>query len=211
MECPAADGTSHPTECCRDRALAGGNLAGAQKKAAAAGRTLLWGDEAGFYLLPAVVRTYAPGGQTPILRAPYSYDHVAVISGITITGRLFSQAYAHAIRGGQVVALLKHLLRHIPGKVLVRWDGASMHRCHAVKDFLAHGGAERLPLERLPGYAPDLNPDEGIWRFLKHVELRNVVCQNRQELRYALRLATARLRHKSYVIAGCIAQAGLAV
>jgi transposase len=186
-------------------------MAGAQKKAAAEGRTLIWVDEAGFYLLPAVVRTYAPVGQTPILRTPYSYDHVAVISGITATGRLFTQAYEQAIRGRQVVAFLKHLLRHIPGKLLVMWDGASIHRCHAVKDFLAHGGAERLHLERLPGYAPELNPDEGIWRYLKHVELRNVVCQNRQDLRYELRLATARLRHKSHVIAGCIAQAGWAV
>jgi transposase len=119
------------------------------------------------------------------------------------------QVHEHAIRGEQVVAFLHHLLRHIDGKLLIIWDGASIHRCKAVKRFLAAGGADRLHLERLPGYAPDLNPDEGIWRYLKHVELRNVVCGDIDELRYELRLATVRLRHKPQVIPGCIAQAGL--
>ena len=67
----------------------------------------------------------------------------------------------------------------------------------------------RIHLERLPGYAPDLNPDEGIWSYLKYRELKNVVCQNTTELRYELRLAVARLRHKRQVIQGCITQAGL--
>jgi transposase len=48
----------------------------------------------------------------------------------------------------------------------------SIHRGKAVKEFLASGGARRLQLERLPGYAPELNPDEGIWKHLKYVELK---------------------------------------
>ena len=89
------------------------------------------------------------------------------------------------------------------------WDGASIHRGQAIKDFLSTGAAQRIHLKRLPGYAPDLNPDEGIWSYLKYRELKNVVCQNTTELRYELRLAAARLRHKRHVIQGCIAQAGL--
>jgi transposase len=184
-------------------------VAGDQKKVTTEGRTLVYVDEAGFYLLPAVVRTYAPVGQTPILRAPCSYDRLSVISGITPTGRLLLQVHERAIRGAQVVTFLKHLLRHIPGKLLILWDGASIHRCQAVKDFLAQGGAARIHLEALPAYAPDLNPDEGIWRHLKYVELKNVVCQNRQDLRYELRLATMRLRQKAHVIPGCVRHTGL--
>ncbi len=56
-------------------------------------------------------------------------------------------------------------------------------------------------MEQLPGYAPDLNPGEGIWRYLKRVRLRNVCCRTRAELRYELRLATATLRHKAPVLA----------
>lgn len=168
-------------------------------------------DESAFYLLPASVRTYAPKGETPLLRAPCSYEHLSVISGITPSGKLLMQVHEHSIRGEQVVDFLQHLLRHLPGKLLIIWDGASIHRCEAVKRMLAAGSAERIHLERLPGYAPDLNPDEGIWHSLKHVELRNVVCADIEELRYELRLATARLRQKPDVIPGCMTQAGLGV
>jgi DDE superfamily endonuclease len=62
-----------------------------------------------------------------------------------------------------VVQFLRHLVRHLPGKLLVIWDGAPIHRGRPIKEFLSQGAAKRLRLEQLPGYAPDLNPDEGIW------------------------------------------------
>jgi transposase len=92
--------------------------------------------------------------------------------------------------------------------LLVIWDGSPIHRNQAVKQFLADGAARRLHLERLPGYAPDLNADEGIWHYLKHVELRNVCCRDLAHLKQELRRATGRLRHKRTVIQGCIRQAG---
>jgi transposase len=63
---------------------------------------------------------------------------------------------------GRGVRFLKHLMRQIEGKLLVVWDGSPIHRGGAVKEFLASGASSRLQLEQLPGYAPDLNPDEGI-------------------------------------------------
>jgi transposase len=69
-------------------------------------------------------------------------------------------------------------------------------------------GLRYTALERLPGYAPELNPDEGIWRYLKRVELRNVYCAALSELCYESRLAIARLRHKVSVIKGGISHAG---
>jgi transposase len=186
----------------------GREVAGDQKKAITEQRTLVWVDEAGFYLLPALVRTYAPRGETPIVRVPLSYDHLSVISAITPQGKLLVQMQDQAYKGPTVVGFLKHLLRHLPGKLLVLWDGASIHQSQPVKDFLAQEAAGRVHLERLPAYAPDLNPDEGIWRYLKRVELRNVCCAALSNLRYELRLAIARLRHKVSVIKGCISHAG---
>jgi transposase len=66
-------------------------------------------------------------------------------------------------------------------------------------------------LEQLPGYAPDLNPDEGIWKHLKYVELKNVCCQSLWELKIELRKAKERLRHKRDIILGCIRQPGFEV
>jgi transposase len=180
-----------------------------QKKAEDEGCTLVWIDEAGFYLLPALVRTWAPIGEPPLLHAPCSYDHLSAISAITPNGQLLLHVQEEAYHGADVVRFLTHVLRHIPGKLLIMWDGASIHHSQAIKDFLTAGAAKRIHLERLPGYAPDLNPDEGIWSYLKYRELKNVVCQNKTQLRYELRRAVARLRHKRQVIQGCIAQAGL--
>lgn len=161
--------------------------------------------------MPAAVRTYAPCGQTPILRTPLTRDHLAAISAITREGQLLVMVQNRAYRSADIVRFLQHLLRHIPGKLLVIWDGAPIHRGQAVKDFLAGGAARRLHLEPLPGYAPDLNPDEGIWQYLKRVELRNLCCTDLPHLRRELRLATMRLRHKRQVIRGCIRQAGYPV
>ncbi len=168
-------------------------------------------DEAGFHLLPAVVRTYAPQGQTPILRVPLSWDHLSVISAITPDGKLYLMSQEIAFRGLTIVRFLRHLLHHLPGKLLIIWDGLPPHRSQPVKAFLAQGGAQRIHLEQLPPYAPDLNPDEGIWRHLKYVELRNVCCHSLAELRYELRKATARLRHKTDLIQACFRQAQLDV
>jgi transposase len=152
------------------------------------------------------VRTWAPCGETPLLRAPFTHDHLSAISGITPAGTLLLQVQARALRGPDVVRFLRHLLRHLPGRLLVLWDGSPIHRAQPVKDFLAQGGAARIHLEPLPAYAPELNPDEGIWNYLKRVELRNVCCHDLPELRLELRLAAKRLRHKRAVIQGCIAQ-----
>lgn len=166
-------------------------------------------DESGFYLLPMVVRTYAPKGQTPILRHLLSYDHLSVISAITPQGKLYTMVQERSIKGPDVVRFLKHLMQHIPGKLLIVWDGATIHRSKVVKAFLASGATERIYLERLPGYAPELNPDEGIWNYLKRVELKNVTCRDVTHLRDELRKAIARLRHKTSVIRACITQTGL--
>jgi transposase len=168
----------------------------------------VWVDEAGFYLLPAVVRTYAPRGHTPVLRVPLTRDHVSVISGITLAGKLYVCMQTQAYKSPAVVQFLKHLLRQIPGKLLVLWDGATIHRAQPIKDFLASELGQRVQLETLPAYAPELNPDEGVWQRLKYHELKNVCCATLNELRRAVRLATARLRHKQDSLHGCIRQVG---
>jgi len=169
---------------------------------------VIFADEAGFYPLPFVARTYAPRGQTPVLRAPLAHDHLSVISGITPTGRLFTRIQEDAFRGPTVVALLRQLLRQVRGKLLVIWDGAPIHRAQPIKDFLAAGAAVRLQLVQLPGYAPELNPDEGVWNQLKRVELKNRCCYDLDELRWELGLALRRLRRKPRLLVACFQLCG---
>jgi transposase len=202
VELPEADPPRQPARRGGDRGLARRALAGPKKGAAREGRTIVWVDESGFYLLPGLVRTYAPRGRTPVVRVPLTNDHLSAISAVTPDGRLLLLVQDRAIRSPDVVRFLQHLLRHLPGKLLVLWDGAPIHRGQPVKDFLAAGGAKRVRLEQLPGYAPELNGDEGVWNQLKRVELRNVCCRDLPHLRRHLRSATARLRHKRRVLQG---------
>jgi transposase len=184
-------------------------VAGDQKGAEAQQQTILFLDESGFYPLPSVVRTYAPVGQTPILREWWTRDHLSAISAISPAGKLYFHCQDHAIDSGDVVAFLEHLLREVPGRMVVIWDRAPIHRSHTIQEFLANGAAQRLHLERLPAYAPELNPDEGVWQQLKGVELRNVCCVDVPHLHDELRSAVKRVRRKPRIIQGCFQGAGL--
>ena len=129
-----------------------------------------------------------------------------MISAITPEGELYTTMQERAFDGPAVVRFLKHLLHHIPGKLLVVWDRLPAHRSQVIKDFLRQGGSQRLYLAQLPSYAPELNPDEGVWNYLKRVELRNLCSHNLPELRSELRKAVLRLRRKTTVIQGFIHQ-----
>jgi transposase len=162
-------------------------------------------------LLPLAVRTWAPRGQTPLLRVKLTHDPLAAISSITLDGRLFVQVREQSYDSAAVVGFLRVLLRKVAGKLLVIWDGAPIHRGKAVKDFLKRGAAKRLHLEPLPGYAPDLNPDEGLWNYLKRVELGNVCCTNLAELEHEVIKARERLRRKRAVLQACTRHAGYTI
>ena len=157
------------------------------------------------------MRTWAPRGQTPRLLVKHTKDHLSAISGITLDGRLFLQVREGSYDSAAVVGFLRVLLRKVRGSILLIWDGSPIHRGQAVKDFLRCGAAKRLHLEQLPGYAPDLNPDEGIWNYLKRVELANVCCRDLDELRLHVIRARERVRHKRDIIGACSRQCGYVV
>lgn len=186
-------------------------MARVEKKATQEGRTIVFIDESGFYLLPMVVRTYAPCGCTPILREYLSYDHLSSIGAITPTGRLFLKTYTHSITSREVVDFLKQLQRLIPGLLLVLWDGSPIHRSQVIKNYLAAGATKRLQLERFPGYAPELNPTEWVWSCLKLAHLANLACDHLSELDAHLHRAKKRLQRKPSLIQAFIQDAGYQV
>ena len=172
-------------------------------------RTLVFVDESGFYLLPSVVRTYAPRGQTPVLRVRLTRDHLSVMAGMTPTGRVYTLVRQESLDGSNVVEFLVHLMKVASERLLVIWDGSPIHRRTMVQEFAA-GTRGKVRLEALPGYAPDLNPwDEGGWNHLKNVEMKNLVCRDLEELHEEFHLAVHRLRQKAWLIQSFFAQAGL--
>ena len=157
------------------------------------------------------VRTWASRGKTPVLRVPLTRDHLSTISGITLDGRLFLQVRKASYDAVAVVGFLRVLLRKISGPILLIWDGSPIHRAHEIKDFLKRGAAKRLHLEQLPGYAPDLNPQEGVWNYLKRVELSNVCCCDLDQLSTELIRARESVRHKHDIIRACSRKCGYTI
>ena len=182
-----------------------------QKRAVLERRLLVFVDESGFYLLPAILRTYAPIGETPVLKVFHTRDHLSMMSAITPQGWLFTRTRYAALKGMDSVHFLTHVRSQTDRKLLVIWDGSPIHRNTDVRDFLTNGAAKQIHLERLPAYAPDLNPDEGTWRHLKRVELANVCCTDLLDLHSQVYLAVARLRRKPHIIQSFFAQAGLPI
>lgn len=180
-----------------------------KRKARAERRWLIFLDESGFYLLPAVVKSYSPEGRTPVLRVFQTRDHLSVMGVVTLQGRMHFLTRARTLTGLDTVAFLKHLLRFF-SRLLVIWDGSMIHRRQEVLDYLQQVG-DCIYVHRLPPYAVDLNPVDGIWQYLKYVEMRNLCGQDLHDLHSELSLAIDRLRAKLQVILSFFADARLGI
>lgn len=175
-------------------------------------RTLVFEDEAGFYLLPGVVKSYAPRGQPPVLAEQQTRDHLSVMGGCTPDGGLYVLVRKEALNGQHTIAFLEHLRRHLGERLLVIWDGSPIHRRAEVAEFLRREAGRGMRVEALPGYAPDLNPwDAGGWHYLKNVALANQSYWDLDELQLQLDTAIGHLRQQPEVIRGFFQAAGLAL
>jgi transposase len=115
-----------------------------------------------------------------------------------------------AVRAAAILRFLRHLRRHVHGRVVLLWDSVQPHRAAAVRDWIARNESW-LQVERLPAYAPDLNPVEGMWNWLKGTGLANVCEDNLGPVVRRARRAAERLRHKDAVLEGFLAKAGLSL
>jgi transposase len=151
--------------------------------------TVVFLDESGFLLTPTVRRTLAPRGRTPVLPAWQRHDRISTISCVTMgTGAARLGLYFELmpaglnVRAEDIVAFLRQLRRELPGPLTVVWDRHNIHsRSRLVKEWLA--GESDIVTEDLPGYAPELNPDEMVWAWLKYGRLANLSARDVVELR----------------------------
>jgi transposase len=105
-----------------------------------------------------------------VLQYSFNWKTLSAMAGVTWWNFYF-KLYPGSIRSPQVVEFLTHLMRHIPKKMLVIWDGVPTHRSRLVKTFVAQQNG-RIELERLPAYAPELNPVEYLWGYWSSTSFR---------------------------------------
>lgn len=139
-------------------------------------------DESGVSLLPSVRATWAPRGQTPVLRHRFGWKRLSVAAALVFESdgsdaHLVFQLRPGAYNGPTLIAFLGDLHQLEPGRrLLLLWDGLPAHRSRCMTDWLKDQRAW-LSVERLPGYAPELNPTEQVFGNLKSTELANL-CRN---------------------------------
>jgi transposase len=186
-------------------------LAPCKKNATRLAAHLVFIDESGFLLIPSVHKTWSPVGQTPILLHRYRHDRISAISGIAVSPKrfhctLYCQLYEDNIQGEEVAVFLRHLLRQVRGHLIVLLDNGKTHRSDPVGELLAR--TSRLHLVPFPPYAPELNPDEGVWNHLKST-LANGRPDTQVELMDVLADEICRLAASQSLLQGCIQQSNL--
>ena len=136
-------------------------------------------DESGLLMAPLVRRTWSPRGETPVLLQKGKHrEKVSVAAALCLSParqrlRLLFQTLVNAYFDNQRTAdFLRAVLCQVPGRLVVLWDGGTMHKGDPIHDLL-EGYPTRLNVERLPPYAPMLNPVEPIWSWLKYGRLCN--------------------------------------
>jgi putative transposase len=137
---------------------------------------------------PMLRRTLAPEGQTPSITQRGAHrQKVSVAAALWLSPRrdrlgLYSHTLADAyFDNWYVTAFLEAMLKELGGRFVVVWDGGTMHKGEPI-DALAAQFADRLSLERLPPFAPMLNPVEWLWSWLKWERLSNFAALDVREL-----------------------------
>lgn len=133
---------------------------------------------------------------------------MSLIAGLTLWNFYF-ELFTETIKSPHIVLFLEHLQRAIPGKLLIIWDGLPAHRSRFVRDYI--GGLNgRILTDRLPAYAPELNPVEYIWAHLKQHELANVCGKDLWHLGDRARHSLKRMRRRPKLICAFWKQSSLA-
>ena len=164
-------------------------MASPKKIAARQRRIIVFVDESGLSERPCRARTWAPRGETPVLQYTFSWKQLSVMAGISVV-RFYFRLFKGSIKAPQVVEFLKALSATVGHKLLIIWDRLQAHRSKLVREFVdEQRGA--IAIEYLPPYAPELNPVEHIWGYLKSHAMPNFCARDLTDLRTH---ASSRLR-----------------
>ena len=182
-----------------------------KKKAGRLGAHIVFIDESGFLLIPNVRKTWAPRGQTPILHHRYQRKKISAISGISVSPKrkrlgLYYLLFFNNIGREEVCVFLRYLLRHFRGHVIALLDNATTHKGDPLHELCDRH--QRLHLEHFPSYAPELNPDEGVWSLAKSA-LANGRPDDIEDLYEGVVESLEEIRQSPPKLRGCIKQSGL--
>jgi transposase len=154
-------------------------------RAKAEGGSIFWGDETGLRSDAVRGRSYAPRGRTPEVRVNHKRASLSLISAVTNKGELRWMVLNGAITAPDLLRFLARLVRDAAQKVFLILDRLPVHRSAKVRAWLAGRQAE-IEVFYLPGYSPELNPDEGLNRDLKQAVTQKEPARSKAQLKRAV-------------------------
>jgi hypothetical protein len=191
-------------------------VAADQKRARAKSAWLVFFDESGISLIPPVRRTWSPRGTTPVLRHRMAWKRASMAAALGYhpegtKARLCFHLQADSYATDSLIGVLEQLADFYRGqRVVLIWDGLSSHWSHKMR---AHLDAQRdwLTVERLPAYAPELNPVEYLWANLKGGELANCGGDTITEVADQAEHGIQRVCDSDSLVVGFLAHTGLSL
>ena len=164
-----------------------GAVAQGKKNARRRGAWIVFEDESGISLTPPVRRTWAPVGHTPVITAKFNWKRLSMAGAVAYSpdggdAAVVFQTKAGAYNDESLTVFLDQLHEFLGrARVTLLWDGLPSHRSRLMNDY-RRANRSWLVVERLPAYAPELNPVEALWGNLKGTELANRCVQTIEDV-----------------------------
>jgi transposase len=173
-------------------------------------------DEAGFMLAPTLRRTWAPRGCTPIVRIADPHGRISVIGAISISPHHRRFCFYFRLladnanfRGPSLVAFLDDLRETIRGPITLLWDEIPIHRAKVVRRFLHQH--RTIVVEEFPPFAPELNPVDYVWSYVKYSRLANYNPPNLDVIRHKITAEFRRLQKRPDLLRSFFKHTGLSL
>jgi len=163
------------------------------------GAKLFFLDEAGVRSDQVLGRTWGLRGHTPEVPTSGRRQSVNAISAVTVRGDFWYEIYPERLNGLRFVDLLTHFMRGRKSPVFLIVDGHPAHTANVVAQYVQRL-AGRLELHFLPGYAPELNPDEFVWNHLKRQGVSKTPLRRDESLRSRVQSDLATIQSRPALI-----------
>jgi transposase len=171
-------------------------------------------DEAGFMLMPTLRRTFAPCGKRPIVKTAEPHGRISTACALTVSPKtqranIYFQMLADDANynGGSTANFVRLLSEKIDAPIIIIWDCIPIHLAKPVRAVTQKRGS--ISLRMLPKYAPELNPADKVWAYVKYARLANFAPPTLADLRAIVHSELVSLKSRTKLLHSFIRRAGL--
>jgi len=170
-------------------------------EATEAGADIFFADEAGVRTDHHAGTTWAPVGRTPVVTATGERKSVNMVSAVSPRGQMYFELFDGGMNAARFIEFCRRLIADHTKPVFLIVDGSSAHTAKAVREYVESTDGQ-LRLFFLPPYSPELNPDEWVWKNVKHDRIKRAVPMSKGHLHELAKDALGRLQSLPHIVRG---------